>query len=70
VSTIGLPGLALFTEADLAIRLDCEGGGGGRGVGRESAVASIVCSASRRCENGGGVAPVEQEIESDADEGC
>jgi hypothetical protein len=69
VGAVGLAGLALFAEAQFAVGLDGEGGGLGRDVGRQRAVAMVVGRAAGRVEDGSRVAPVEQEVEEDADGG-
>lgn len=69
VGAVGLARLALFAEAQLAIGLNGEGGGLRRCMGGERAVAVVVGGAAGRGEDGRGVAPVQQEVESDADKG-
>lgn len=68
VGAIGFSGLTFFAEAHLAVGFDREGGGGGRRVGWEGAVAVVVRCAARGCEDCGCVAPVEQEVEDEAEE--
>lgn len=66
MSTIRLPRLTFLAEAQLAIRLDCEGGGswwGARGQGR---VAVGVCRAAGLGEDGCRVGPVEHAVEQDS----
>lgn len=69
VGAIGLARLALFAETELAVGLDGKRRGHGGGLGREGAVAIVVGGATRGGEDCGCVAPVEQEIEGDAEEG-
>ena len=68
VGAVGLAGLALFAEAQLAVGLDGEGGGRGRGVCGQGAVAIIVGGAAGGGEDGGGVAPIGKKVERDARE--
>lgn len=60
VGAVGFTCLALFAEAHLAIGFDgkCRGGSW-RLVGRKSAVAGVVRSGARRCEDGGSIGPIE-----------
>jgi len=69
VGAIGLARLALFAEAKFAVGLDGKRRGHGRGLGREGAVAIVVGGATWWGEDCSCVAPVEQEVEGDADEG-
>ena len=68
VGAIGFSGLAFLAEAHLAVGFDGEGCGGGRRVGWEGAVAVVVCRAAGGREDCGCVAPVEQEVEDEAEE--
>ena len=63
VGAVGLPGLALLAEPQVAVRLDGEGGGVGRlDVGGQRRIAGVVGRAARAREDGRGVAPVEHRI--------
>lgn len=67
MGAIGLAGLALLAESQLAVALDGVRRGRRRILRREEAVAHIVRRGAGGSKDGRGVAPVEQEVEGDAD---
>ena len=64
--TVGLSSLAFFAKTQFAIGLDSEGGSLRWCVGGQTGVAGRAGCASGVCEDGGGVAPVEHQVENDA----
>lgn len=71
VRAVRLPSLAFLAEARLAVGLDGEGRGVvGAGLsGREEAVAVVVGRGAGVGEDGGGVGPVEEDVEYEAHDG-
>lgn len=63
VGAVRLTSLALFAEPELSIALDCKGTPLGGVLCREEAVAHIVRRRAGRCKDGGGIGPVEHEVE-------